>query len=167
MVDIGEGVVGFSQSVLDSLKGAKVISIIAVLVSVTFPPGLIEDRHGADVFRSDSVDESDGMRKGVVVHLAVWKAWLLALILHYDRIPVTAIDFPYAICCMVLKILSTRIDTLYIGIVPGSTRKVSHFLTEAIAVTVTKEENIFISSALTLLARIREARNTGVRAHCA
>ena len=70
LVDIGESVVAVSESVLDTLKGAEVVSITTVLrVPMLLAPCLVEDRQGAVVLGSDSIDNGQCVWQCLVVHL--------------------------------------------------------------------------------------------------
>ena len=70
LVDIGKGVVAVSESVLDTLECAEVVSVTAVLrVPMLLAPCLVEDRQGAVVLGSDSIDKGQCVWQCLVVHL--------------------------------------------------------------------------------------------------
>ena len=70
LVDIGESVVAVSESVLDTLECAEIVSVTAVLrVPMLLAPCLVEDRQGAVVLGSDSIDKGQCVWQCLVVHL--------------------------------------------------------------------------------------------------
>ena len=65
MIDIGKGVVAFGKSVLDVLKVAEVVSIIAELrVSTLLAPGLVKDRESAVVLLPYGINKGDSVGVG-------------------------------------------------------------------------------------------------------
>lgn len=163
MIDIGKGVVALGKSVLDALIGAEVVSIPAVhLVSVLLAPCLVKDRKSAVVPLPYGIYQGDSVREGVVVNMAFWKAWCLALILQDYNIPVTTSNLSQTVRGVMLKLYSSWGHTPHVDIVPRSTPQLSHHIAQTTCITVTKEQNILVSPTLPLLAGVREP-NTLVR----
>jgi len=163
LIDIGESIVAVSESVLDTLESAEVVSVTTVLrVPVLLAPCLVEDRQGAVVLCSDSVDKSQCVWQCLIVHLLLWKAWSLTLVLQNDNIPVTIVDMPQAVGGMPLKMNSSRSLAIIIHIVPGSCGQTRYHVTERTGVAVAKEQDLLVLLAELLLARVRES-NTLVR----
>ena len=96
------------------------------------------------------------MQDNTGVYLANWKAWCLALVLQDYSIPVTTSNLSQTMCGMILKLYSSWRHTLHVDIVPSSTPKLSYDSAQATCITVAKEQNILISSILSLIAGLRE-----------
>lgn len=125
-------------------------------------PCLVEDRQGAVVLGSDSIDKGQCVWQCLVVHLLDWKAWSLTLVLQDNNIPVTIVDMSQTVAGMPFKMNSPRCLAIIIHVVPCSSGKTCHYSTQRTGVAVTKEQDPLVLLAELLLARVRES-NTLVR----
>jgi len=163
LVDVGESVVALGESVLDTLEGTEVISLPTVLrISVSLPPGLVEDRQSAIVLRSDSIYKCEGVWQGVVVNHIFWEAGSLALILQDHHVPVSVVNMSEAVGSVPFKVNSPRCLAVIVNSITSVLGKTRDHMTERTGVAVTKEQNPLIFLAELFLARVREA-NTLVR----
>ena len=70
LVEICKGCVAFSQTVLDSLKSAEVVSIVTVVeIPPHLAPGQEEHRNCARILGSDSLHYGLCFRKNIVINL--------------------------------------------------------------------------------------------------